>query len=285
MHRILFHQAALARQIANAHSIYNLIIALLFLPFSKTYARFIIRLMPAKEEKPEAMKTWYLDNNLLRTPPLALSVARQEILRMIQITHRMTEEIIIPFIEKKTDILEKIKEREAEINFLRDEINAYLIKITRQDIESKLVEEAFTMMYAVNEFEQIGDIVSSALYEKALWWCNTGFSFSVREKRKSRSLHFKTLKLLYYSFGVFNEVNRDKAKKLKSKYQDYRNMYIELEKQHYQRLKEEVEESIDSSKTHLEVITSLKNIGSHATNIARIILKNSISYDRSQTSN
>jgi len=129
------------------------------------------------------------------------------------------------------------------------------------------------MMYTVNEFEQIGDIVSSGLCEKAQWWINSGFSFSQQGKEDIQNFHFKTLKLLYNAYGVFREVNRDKAKKMKSKYQDFRHIYIDLEKQHYQRLKEEIEESLDSSKTHLEVITSLKSIGSHATNIARIMLK------------
>ena len=124
----------------------------------------------------------------------------------------------------------------------------------------------------MNEFEQIGDIVSLTLADKAQWWCNSNYSFSEKGKEEILSFHLKTLKLLYYSYGVFSEVNRTKAKMMKSKYQDYRNLYIEFEKQHYQRLKEEVENSIDSSKTHLEVITSCKNIGSHATNIARIIL-------------
>ena len=50
-------------------------------------------------------------------------------------------------------------------------------------------------------------------------------------------------------------------------------MAIELEKQHYERLKEEVNKSISSSKTHLELLGLLKVINERATNIARILLK------------
>lgn len=263
----------LARQIANAYTLYNLIIALIFLPFTTLFARFVSFLMPCHDEKGATLKTWYLDHNLLKTPPLALDAARQEILRMMQVAHRMTEDIMAPFIEKKTEKIARIREREAEINFLRDEINAYLVRISRQEIEPALVEEAFAMMYAVNEFEQIGDIVSSSLCSKAQWWCESDYSFSAQGKEEIQDFHLSTLKLLYYSYGVFKEVNRDKARKMKSKYQDFRNSYIDYEKQHYQRLKADVEESVDSSKTHLEVITAMKNIGSHATNIARIMLK------------
>jgi phosphate:Na+ symporter len=268
-----FSSAIIARQIANAYTIYNLIIALLFLPFTRTFAKLVARLLPAREEKAEVLKTWYLDANLLNTPPLALAVAKQEILRMIQVTHRMAEEIIIPFIDRKTEIIEKIVEREEEINFLRDTINAYLVQVSRKDISAGLVEETYLMMYAVNEFEQIGDIISSTLGEKARWWCRSDFTFSAAGKEEIQHFHLQTLKLLYYSFGMFREFDRDKAVMMKSKYKEFRNLYIDFEKQHYQRLKQEVEESIDSSKTHLEIITSFKNIGSHATNIARVMLK------------
>jgi phosphate:Na+ symporter len=268
-----FTSAVMARQIANAYTIYNIIIALLFLPFTRSFAQLITRLLPVREERAEALKTWYLDTNLLNTPPLALAVAKQEILRMIQITHRMAEEIIVPFIEKKSGIIEKVVRREAEINFLRDEINAYLVQISRTDISAGMVEEAYLMMYTVNEFEQIGDIISSSLGGKARWWCRSDFTFSTAGKEEIQYFHMQTLKLLYYSYSMFREFNRDKALKMKSKYEHFRDLYIDFEKQHYQRLKQEVEESIDSSKTHLEIITSFKNIGSHATNIARIMLK------------
>ena len=129
-------------------------------------------------------------------------------------------------------------------------------------------------MYAVNEFEQIGDIISSSLGRKGTVVVSIRtLLFRLQGKEEIQHFHLQTLKLLYYSFGMFREFNRDKAKKMKSKYEEFRDLYIDFEKQHYQRLKQEVEESIDSSKTHLEIITSFKNIGSHATNIARIMLK------------
>jgi phosphate:Na+ symporter len=280
-----FSSATMARQIANAYTIYNLIIAFLFLPFTRSFARLITRLLPARDEKAEALKTWYLDENLLATPSLAMAVAKQEILRMIQVTHRMAEEILIPFIEKKTEAIDKVEEREAEINFLRDEINAYLVKISRKDLSAVLVEEAYGMMYTVNEFEQIGDIISTTLGEKARWWCRSDFTFSAAGKEEIQYFQLQTLKLLYYSYGMFREFSRAKAVKMKSKYKEFRDLYIDFEKQHYQRLRQEVEESIDSSKTHLEIITSFKNIGSHATNVARIMLKKQYGYDGSQATN
>jgi phosphate:Na+ symporter len=268
---------AVPRQIANAHTVFNTIIALLFLPFTNSYARFINKLLPLREEKHTAPSTWYIDEGLLRTPALALSVARQEVLRMMEIAQRMTEDVLIPFMEHKTTVLAKIKEREKEMNFLRDTINGYVVRIIRQDVTSSQVEEAYQMMYAVDEFEQIGDIISVTLMDKAEKWCNSDFRFSAQGKEELRDFHLKTLKILYQTYTTFSEANLKGmlkgAKKSKEKYNHFRKQFFELEKQHYERLKMEVEDSIESSRTHMEIIASLKVIGSHATNIARIMLK------------
>jgi phosphate:Na+ symporter len=214
---------------------------------------------------------------MLHNPSFALSLARQEVLRMMEIAQRMTEEIIRPFMDKKCEILNKIREREKEMNFLRDAVNRYLVQIIRQDVTAHQVQEAYQMMYAVDEYEQIGDVLSVNLMDKAEKWCSANYSFSEEGKKELLDFHQKTLNILYQSYTTFSRGNEPQAvadaRKSKSSYSHFRQEFFELEKQHYTRLKMEIEESVDSSRTHMELIGSLKIIGSHATNIARIILK------------
>jgi phosphate:Na+ symporter len=266
-----------AREIANSHTVFNVAVAFIFLPFTVLLARLVTWLMPAKADKHKTPSSWYIDDDLLRSPSLALSLTRQEILRMMEIAQRMTEEIIVPFMERKATITAKIKEREKELNYLRDEINKYLVKIIRQNISSAEIQEAYEMMYAVDEFEQIGDVISVNLVDKAEKWCNNNYHFSEEGRSEILDFHQKTMKLLYQAYSTFSERNKTEAvkgaKRSKSSYSTFRKEYFELEKQHYNRLKMEIEESVESSRTHMEIIGSLKVIGSHATNIARIILK------------
>jgi phosphate:Na+ symporter len=269
--------ADLPRQIANAHTVFNTLIAFVFLPFTAMFARFVQRLLPAGAEKHPSLATWYIDDNLLRTPDLALRMARQEVLRMMEIAQRMAEDIISPFMDKKSEALVKIRIREEEINYLRDAINGYLLKIVRHDLTSSQVQEAYQMMFAIDEFEQIGDVIAGSMAEKAEKWCNRDYHFSREGKVEILDFHLKTLKILYRVYATFEASDqkgiRKEARKSKMKYSQFRKIYFDLERQHYERLRLEVEESVDSSRTHLEIIGALKNIGSHATNIARIMLK------------
>ena len=74
------------------------------------------------------------------------------------------------------------------------------------------------------------------------------------------------------SMEVFKDLNLERAREMKNKYKKYRLLAMEFEMQHYRRLQDPESPSQESSETHLELITTLRNIAGHATNIARIFL-------------
>lgn len=264
------------RQIANAHTVFNIVLTCLILPFTDMFGRFIEKLLPVKYAEEPVLRTVYLDYGMVKNSSLALSLAKKETLRMGKLVQNMTGDIIIPYLVKKTEIIADIKEKEEEVNFLRDQINDYILKITRENLNEERVNESFQLLYTVKEFEQIADIVSSTMIVKAERWSKMDYEFSVEGKNEIVNYHTKTQKQLSRALEVFESVNLEKAKAMKDKYKNYRNLEIELEKQHFDRLKDEIVESISSSKTHLELMTFLRAINGHATNIARILLKWSV---------
>ncbi len=71
---------------------------------------------------------------------------------------------------------------------------------------------------------------------------------------------------------IISKIMAHRAREMKSKYKKYRLLAMEFEMQHYRRLQDPATSSQESSETHLELITTLRNIAGHATNIARIFL-------------
>ncbi|MDK2977379.1 MAG: phosphate:Na+ symporter [Bacteroidales bacterium] len=261
------------RQIANAHTFFNIVLTILVLPFTNQFAILIEKLLPLKPDEKPVFKTHYLDQSMLKSSSLALNLAKQEVIRMGRLTQDMTSDIIIPFLIKGKGIFENIRKNEEEVNFLRDEVNNYILKITRENINEDRINEAFQLLYTVKEFEQIADIISTNLIPKAEFWCSKEYEFSPAGKKEIVDYHTRTLKQLSRAIEVFADVNLEKAQAMKQKYKQYRNMEFDLEKQHFERLREDVGQSVDSSKTHVELMTNLRAINGHATNIARILLK------------
>ncbi len=261
------------RLIANAHTIFNVLLTLVVLPFTNLYARFIDWLMPPKPPKSPTFSTKFLDKSLLSTPAVALKLAKQEVIRLSEIVDRMVNDIIKPFIAKDKSPLSRIERDEVKVDYLRDQINAYLLSLTRQDVTEQSIQEAFQIMYAVKELEQIADIVSTNLLERARWWLQANHEFSPEGKKELEEFHQLTQKQLRRAKAVFSDLNLEKAQKMARKYQEYKDFGRELERQHFSRLKEDVNKSVTSSKTHLELVSMFRTIGSHANNVAQIILE------------
>ena len=267
-------EASLPRLIANAHTLINVALMLLVLPFTPQLAWLVDRLVgKAKAAEEPAFRTTYLDRSMLGTPSLALNLAKQEMLRMGGIVQSMYSMIISPFLDKDASPLNRIYIQESEVDYLRDEIKSYLLKISREHITSKRADESFRLLYSLNEYEKIADVISSNLANRAEKWLAQEYDFSEEGKKELKQFHENIDKQLKRSLLLFEEANLPKAAKMKEKHKEYRSMSKDLEKQHYARILEGMKESLESSKTHLEILALLGTIDSHATNIARIALE------------
>jgi len=265
--------AVLPRQIANAHTVFSLLLALMFLPATNLLARLVDAIVPpdrvAEEVKP---RTMYLDRHFIQTPSLGLNLAKQEALRAGNLVREMCYEIIFPFTEKSRDPLTSIGRKEETVDYLATEIQHYLTALTRENVGQKRVDEAFQIMYVVNEFESIADIISKILARRARTWLDSEADFSAQGKKELQEFHQHVINQMNRSMEVFKDMNLERAREMKTKYKKYRLLAMEFEMHHYRRLQDPASISQESSETHLELITMLRNIAGHATNIARIFL-------------
>jgi len=263
----------LPRQIANAHTVFSVFLALLFLPFANLLARLVDVIVPEdKTEEELKPRTMYLDRRFIQTPSLGLNLAKQEAIRAGNLVREMSYEIIFPFIEKSGDSLAAIGRKEETVDFLATEIQHYLTALTRENVGQKRVDEAFQIMYVVNEFENMADIISKIMARRARAWLDSKAEFSAQGKKELEEFHQHVMNQMNRSMEVFKDLNLERAREMKSKYKKYRLLAMEFEMQHYRRLQDPASPSEESSETHLELISTLRNIAGHATNIARIFI-------------
>ena len=100
------------RQIANAHTIFNLGIATVFLPFTSLFARFCEWIVPDKvlEEEEALVQASYLDEELIKTPSLALERARYEIGHMGEYVNEMLTKSMPAFLAGDHERMKEISE-------------------------------------------------------------------------------------------------------------------------------------------------------------------------------
>ncbi|MCH9646678.1 MAG: Na/Pi cotransporter family protein [Deltaproteobacteria bacterium] len=166
--RLLNDTAKLAaetpRQVANAHTIFNVVNTLVFLPFATQIARIAERLVPDRTIREEdQVRARFLATELLTTPPLALDRVRLELLHLAEHTQVMLEEILPAMLNGTAEEIDNVAEQDDTVDALHGKIIDYLGQISQAPLAKQQTEELLTLMAMANDLEHIGDIIETGL--------------------------------------------------------------------------------------------------------------------------
>ena len=156
-----------ARQIANAHTVFNLGISLVFLPFTPLAARAIEALVPDDPTAETPFRTRYLDERALDQPSLAFGQATRESLRMADVVQAMLRDVIAVFARDDQALLEEVEKRDDQVDYLEREIKLFLARVGRDAVGAELSRKEIGLISFIGNLENIGDIIDKNLMELA----------------------------------------------------------------------------------------------------------------------
>ena len=269
------------RQIANAHTIFNISVGLIFLPFTGILAKQVYRILPRTEEtKGIKPALWDLDDSQIANPAIAIKLAQTEMLRMIKILSRMLDACFLPFIndEPKQDevyaqlsLIEGIDMREEKIDFLEEHITNYLFQVSRGELNALQAEEAFSLISMADNMESVGDIIHRNIVPLIYKKQALKEPFSKQGEKELVAFHTKVMKQMSRLSEAFSELNFEMAQKVLKKDIKYQNLEAEYRQAHMERVQKEKAESVETHKVHLELMDMLKQINVYIGNIAKTI--------------
>ncbi|GAI09401.1 unnamed protein product, partial [marine sediment metagenome] len=105
------------RQIANAHTMFNVIDTMILLPFLNIFVKLIVKILPG-EEIVLKKGPIYLDKNITNTPSIALGQATKELVRMGEMVESMLNDVIMSFVQNDINILKNVYLKEGVVNTL-----------------------------------------------------------------------------------------------------------------------------------------------------------------------
>ncbi len=271
-------QVALARfiprQIANAHTVFNVSLTLIFLPFTGLFAKLIMRMLPDRvEDETVRYDTRFLEPSLLSTPVLALNLAKVEIIKMGELVKEMAVKSIEPFFTGDLSELDELHEMEDRVDALDEQISAYLIDIGKQEINEAQTDEVYLMMHVTKQYEQIADIVDKELRPLAQNKAAQAAHFSAAGASEVREYHIKMIKQIARSIDSFTNDSLEKAVRMTKKQAKYVALDGDLRQHHFERLRENVQESVTSSEIHLDLMDCMRKMNSYSANVARALVQ------------
>lgn len=262
-----------ARQIANAHTFFNVGISLLFLPFQGPAARFLAWLVPERPEEETRFRTRYLDERFGDQPALAIGQATREALRMADIVQGMLRDAAAVFRTGSQELLEDVERRDDQVDYLEREIKLYLTRLDHQAMTRDLSQREIALLGFIGNLENIGDIIDKNLMELARKKIYQGRRFSEPGEAELMAFHAEVSKNLERAIAAFATWDRSLAQEVLEQRAVIRQRERDLRQSHLDRLRAGLAESVETSEIHLDVLTNLKRINSHITAIVYPIVE------------
>ncbi len=151
----------IARYIANGHTIFNVINALVFLIFLPWLIKAAILISPKQEQEEDSLRLPNFDHRFLDTTIAALAQARAEVFRMSEAAMVTLENTVKCLKTKDPKSLNKWRRYEQHLDTLQREITAYLTRIYQSDVNQPEAKEISSLMRMTNNIERIGDSVEN----------------------------------------------------------------------------------------------------------------------------
>lgn len=148
---------AIPRQIANSHTLFNLIMVLISLPFTKVFVKIANLVIPGEDE--DTLPLIQFDERFLETPSIGIVKARDEVVKLAEIVYENFLNLQEYFESADDEYIEKIYETEKYINDFEKELIVYLVKLSNSNISDDQHTDIFIMQHTLNDLERIGDHV------------------------------------------------------------------------------------------------------------------------------
>ena len=260
------------RQIANAHTIFNILASIVFIPFTGYIAKTIIYYLPDKKtnrniDKPSVL---HLDENLLNQPEAAINSAQAEIKGVIGLMERVVGTLVRPFVndQKLTDVenpdmdlMTGMNQRVEKISYLNQKISDYLINTSKSDLSADQSKELFTLISIVNYLNSANNSIQIRFSSLVAKKEGINEKFSIQEEEQLIDFHKQLIKQVKRLNKFFVKFDKSKAEKIISKHQEYKDLEQKYKLEHESRSNTDSSEgSVEINQLHIQLLDMLKQV-------------------------
>jgi phosphate:Na+ symporter len=262
-----------SRMAADFHTVFNLIVALLFLLPLDGVAALLTRFMPERVKPRDPSTPLYLDETALVTPCVALVCAARETLHIGDIVETMLRQSMTALATDDRKLVAEISRMDNAVDRLDEAVKLYVTKLTRESLDESDGRRAMEIISFSINLEHVGDIIDKNLMELATKKIKRKLIFSKEGAAELAAFHQEVLANLKLAFSVFMSGDVKIARQLLTEKAELRARELAAAESHLARLRDGRPESIESSSLHLDILRDLKRIHSHICSAAYPVLE------------
>lgn len=258
-------------QLSMFHTIFNVVTVIIVLPLTNLLVKLVTKIVPEKK-KPDgenALKFRFVEEHMLRTPPLAVQQVKNEI-------SAMAETAILNF-NTSCDIIcsldyseaEAFRAREENLNFLNKELVKFIVKLLKEDLNEKDRIYLTTAIKSITDLERVGDY-SENIIEYADRLKESDESFSENAVREIKDLNSLIGNLYKEVMAAYKNNDKQALKNALSIEQTVDDVTEKMTESHIQRLNGGAC-AADVGAQFLSFTANAERIADHYINVAKTI--------------
>lgn len=262
-----------AAQIANMHTLFNVVTTLLLLPFGTKLAKLAVKILPDREGvEPDVQGLMYIKpleagaEYQMGNAAIAFNGIWNELRRMEKMTRENVEESFTAVIEGSTRRLHKVEENEDYIDYLNKEISKYISRIIAHETNSKDSSNFSSFFKICSNLERIGDHAMN-ICEYTRMMEDKQITFSREAKKEIRNMQEISLKALDHLHNL-DSMSEESLAEAADIEQQIDQMTEEYRQNQMDRMRQETCEG-EASILYSEMLTDFERIGDHALNIGQ----------------
>lgn len=154
------------RQIANAHTVFNVAASFILLPFTSALIFILKKLIPGEDINVSDISQG-LDENILNVPAVALYQAEKEVRKMASITEEMLKLARAAFFTGDRDAVKTVKEYEKTVDTMHNRLASYISKISTLLLSDNDTSRKRVISHSLADIERIADLAEDlSIYAK-----------------------------------------------------------------------------------------------------------------------
>ena len=268
-----FTPGNVSAQIANMHTLFNIVTTLLLLPFGTYLADLAVKILPEKKEEMEGVMHMEFIRPMetkrdtqIGLSAIAVTGIKNELHRMIGMAKENVDKSFVCVKDGKAGLLEEVRERADYIDYLNKELSKYISKVLGHESHPGDSQYISALFKVCGNVERIGDhAMNICEYTNMIEKQGITFSEEVKEEiDKMREVCGKALEFLVEiedNSGKNIQAIEDFEQKIDDMTEDYRKkQLIRMQKGTC---------SEEGCIIYSEMLTDFERIGDHILNIGQ----------------
>jgi len=260
---------ALPRQIANAHTIFNLLETFILLPFIPQITKFLNKIVPG-EDHVIKKGNLYLERRFINAPSIAMGQVAKELVRMGDIASVMLKNTLEALVDNNERMVEDIYLKEDILNTIHREITNYLVQVSQKSLSPYQSQRLAHLMNISGHIERVGDHIEN-ITDLADTKINEKLPFSPKAVKDLSYIFSKVETSFKYAMRALKKNDADIAAIVTKREDEIDRIEAQLRDEHIDRLTKGICNT-ESGIIYIDILSNLERIADHANNISRMIL-------------